>query len=982
MTRWIAQLLPLLGLVLLPAANAKPGDGPPKGQKDLVEWWRAAQDLWLGEDAYQAAGIEFKDGVCKAKFEDGIVIPVYSGKPPLSERVVGVLFVGNGGLEVGFPQRGDAWGFANHMVATKEKKPEEVRGIARSGEPYKVKIDRAMILSADPSVERMLLNRMPVGSGTYRTEKGKGEVDEEYVVTQKRGKFKAKMISTNILPQRTLRLAEAGLDARAMIRQDRLLYETLKFPGAHLRAVADFRTLDRFHVAALDGSGVGPSDHDKWMTCFRDGLGQSDVGGRAIAFTHGEDLEGKRHFKRISGEQFPQKPSEVVGRPAVMMQPVSADSRVEIRPVERRNYQQVSVESLLTVRAGGAALQHVALRLPTSRAEKGSFKLLSVTDADGKDLPWVGLHADEKFFQAKSESVVDNNEETTQIEEGVESQDVTQGGLNAPDLQGLSVGEGGLGGGGGGGGGSPDVGESNSQDGPKSEIIGTPLTMQTKQEVSIETVLFRETAFRYEILVLLPQPVAKDQETQIRVKWQAKWRYSNLSNARRQLGPTTGLQPFLPELLPSPGGTVWKTKTRFGIPPRGIWTSSGAVSGITTEKKTGEDGWRWVTAVSDHARRASVGVGKWSDHSEPSAKEMPGVKVHLLTGDAWGLQEFPPEIRRVVTFLERFLPKYPETEVELYQSYAGFAPQHVAAGWHKKASGIVGIRNIKPTDVTDAGMLEKIRKTMAQQMIARQVAHQYWGQRIGPNSTRDEWMTNALAEAYAAFYLRAAIGASHYDAWVESARKAIENPTERVQSKDLVNRRRRALSLTSSSALSDISSHLLSRYGFFIVTHQLRLRVGDQAYFRGLDRLARRRMGSWVTTEDLQAVLEETSGEDLSDFFDFWVHGGRVPAVQVYFQEVPGDGSTVVKGCIVSNQPFGSFDLPVRVTDIPDPAKPGNPRNASALVDVDDGIGLFTVPGRKGKIEVKVDPDHQLLLYKRQVIKTKALPDTCKEPAK
>ncbi len=969
MMRWITRSLPLIGLLLLPTAQAGSADGPPAGQDALVKWWRAAQDLWIGEDAYQAAGTRFDDGVCKAEFNDGIIIPVYSGRPPLSERVVGVLFIGKGDaagtLEVSFPQRGDAWGFANHMVAVGEKKPDEVRPIARQGAPYKVGITRAMILSADPSVERMLLNKMPIGGGTFRREQPDGEVDEEYVVTESRGKSKAKMISTNMLPQRTLRLEEAGLDPRAMIRQDRLLHEELGFPGAHLRAVADFRTEDRFHVAALDGSGLGPADYDQWMTCFRDGLGQSDVGGRAIAFTHGEDLNGKRRFQRISGAVFPQEGSDVVGRPKVMMHPVFADSRIEIRPVDRRTYQQVTVDSLLTVRAGGAALQHVALALPTTRAEKKSFKLLVVEDGEGNALPWVGLHADEAFFQDRGATVADANEESTQIDEGGDSQDVTQGGLNAPNLQGLAGAETGL------GGGAPEVGETNDQSGPSSEVIGTPIGMENQQEVQIETNLFDETSFRYEILVLLPQPVAKGEETQVRVKWEARWRYSNMSNARRQLGPTTGLQPYLPELLPAPGGTVWKAKTRLGVPPKGLWANTAALSGLTIDESTSEDGWRWVVSESKHARGAAVGVGKWADYAEPAARDMPGIKVHLLTGDAWGLQEFPPEIRRVVSFLERFLPKYPEEEIELYQSYAGFAPLQAAYGWHKKASGIVGIRTIKPTDVTDVGKLGEIRKTLAQQMIARQVAHQYWGQWIGPNSSRDVWITDALAEAYAIFYLRAALGKEHYESWVDSARQAIEDPTERVESTDQVNRRRRPLSLTSASGLSDMSGHLLSRYGFFVLAHQLRNRVGDQGYFRALDRLARRRMGGWITTEDLQAVMEETSGEDLSDFFDFWVHGGRVPEVTIWVQQGGASEDLTVTGCVTSDQPFGSFDLPVRVTD-----KDGA-RKVEALVDVDDGVGHFTVPGRQGKIEVLADPDGQLLLYERKVKKTRTLPEVC-----
>jgi hypothetical protein len=499
--------------------------------------------------------------------------------------------------------------------------------------------------------------------------------------------------------------------------------------------------------------------------------------------------------------------------------------------------------------------------------------------------------------------------------------------------------------------------------------------METRQPVVLETERYRETPFRYEVLVLLPKPVAEGEQTQIRVKWKAKWRYSNISSANRQLGPTTGMHPYLPELLPSPGGTAWKTKTRFGIPPQFFWTNSGAISGVTREEKTNEDGWRWVVVESEHARGSVVGTGKWADHTEPSAKDMPGVRVHLLTGDAWGLEEFPPEIRRVVSFLQRFLPKYPEEEVEMVQSHAGFATTWGAYGWDQQASGVVGIRTFKVSDVVGGAPSSDVRKTIAQQMIARQVAHQYWGQSIGPNSSRETWLTSALAEAYAVFYLRAALGKEHYERWVDRARDLIESPTERSGSEGQVNRRRRALSLTSNSALSDVNSHVISRYGFFIVAHQLRLRVGDQAYFRALDRLAQRRMGSWITTEDLQAVMEETAGVDLSDFFDFWVHGGRVPEVTIsVLQEVSEDG-TKITGCVQSDQAFGSFDLPVRITD------QAGDRKVEALVDVDHGVGSFSVPARTEDVKVEADPDGQLLLYERVVKQVKVLPEACDLPA-
>ncbi len=932
-------------------------EGPPTGQKQLNTWWAAAQELWIGEDAYEAADTHFEDGVCKASFNDGIVIPVYSGKPPLSERVVGVLFIGEGTLEVGFNQAGDAWSFANHMVRYKEKTVDEMRPVAEAGQPYKTTITRAMILSADPAVEQMLLEKMPVGAGVYRQASEEG-VDEEYVVTESRGKLRAKMISTNMLPQRTLRLEEAGLDPKAMIRQDRLLHEELGFPGSDLRSIADFRTDDRFHVAALDGAGMGPKDYDQWMTCFRDGLGQSDVGGRSIAFSHGEDLEGRRHFKRISGESFPKNPEEVVSRPRVMMVPVRADTKIEMRPVQRRNYQRITVDSLLTVRAQGAALQHVAIRLPTERARRDDFDLVKLETEDGRSLAWVGLHADESFFKVNTDSVTEATE-TMQIDEDVGSLDMDS--IEAPSLEMPTIGGGGIGAADSVGGTGDEGGDDQAGSGFEPEQMGGNIEMQTRQEQVIETELTRDSSFRYELLLLLPEPVPEGEETTIRIKWATKWRYTNMSNAGRQLGVTTGVHPYLPELLPAPGGTVWETSTRLGIPPRGLFTSAAALSGDTVEEWTTDDGWRWIKTESPHARWASVGMGKWSSVVEPAAEGMPSVRVHLFTGDAWALREFPPEVRRVVSFLQRFLPEFDQEEIEVYQTLSATSGQSMAYGWFKKAAGMVGIRTVKPSEVGQASTSDPQGETLAQRQIVQQIAHQYWGQNIAPNSARDGWLTDALADAYSAFYVRMVHGRDDYDELMASVRESIEDPVERAATKDQVNRRRRAMSLTGNTSLSDISSNVMSKYGLFVLANSLRVRVGDQAYFMGLDRLARRRDKSWVTTDDLQAILEETSGVDLSDFFNYWVHGGQVPDIKVEVREEASEDGVTLHGCISTGQPFGHFDLPIRIADN------AGERFAEALVDVDNGLGSFTVPGRQADATVTVDPDGTLLLYGRKV---------------
>ena len=45
-------------------------------------------------------------------------------------------------------------------------------------------------------------------------------------------------------------------------------------------------------------------DYDKWMSCYRDGRDEAGLGYRAIAFSHGQDLDKRQHFQRFSGLPF------------------------------------------------------------------------------------------------------------------------------------------------------------------------------------------------------------------------------------------------------------------------------------------------------------------------------------------------------------------------------------------------------------------------------------------------------------------------------------------------------------------------------------------------------------------------------------------------------------------------------------------------------------------------------------------------------
>ena len=74
---------------------------PPIDPEDLRNWWTAAGELRMGETAYRVEELQFEEGVCSVDLKGGVMIPVYTGKAPVSERMVGFLYVGDGEFQTG-----------------------------------------------------------------------------------------------------------------------------------------------------------------------------------------------------------------------------------------------------------------------------------------------------------------------------------------------------------------------------------------------------------------------------------------------------------------------------------------------------------------------------------------------------------------------------------------------------------------------------------------------------------------------------------------------------------------------------------------------------------------------------------------------------------------------------------------------------------------------------------------------------------------
>jgi hypothetical protein len=273
--------------------------------------------------------------------------------------------------------------------------------------------------------------------------------------------------------------------------------------------------------------------------------------------------------------------------------------------------------------------------------------------------------------------------------------------------------------------------------------------------------------------------------------------------------------------------------------------------------------------------------------------------------------------------------------------------------------GIVELQTVVSPTVTSGGLIRGEYPEFTRVQLARQLAGQYWGATIRPASARDAWIMDGLAGTYAALYIRAAAGAEAYDDHMAAIRKRLEQPREYTAGRGGNTPWKKAgiqrpIALTDPQ-LSDIPAHIRADYATYVLTEQLRPMLGDALFFETLRQLATARRDMVITTDELQSTFELSSGRDLSDFFDFWIHSSRLPSLSLTWTEQDGR----VTGCLESDMPFGVLNVPVEITD--------DTGTVSAPIRIVDGVAAFESTGRQGRVRVTLDPQHTMLAMDRDV---------------
>ena len=231
--------------------------------------------------------------------------------------------------------------------------------------------------------------------------------------------------------------------------------------------------------------------------------------------------------------------------------------------------------------------------------------------------------------------------------------------------------------------------------------------------------------------------------------------------------------------------------------------------------------------------------------------------------------------------------------------------------------------------------------------LAHEIAHQWWGQAVGWKNYHEQWLSEGLAQYFAALYAERHRGPEVFgDILRQMRRWAMRHSDEgpiylgyRLGHLDREPRIFRALVYNKAA----------------MVLHMLRGLIGDDAFFAGLRRFYHQWRFQKAGTDALQLAFEIEAGRPLSRFFDRWIHDAELPELKFSSHtETTARGEEVVLRFEQLTERL--FDLPVTVD-----LTYRSGEEDRVIVPVMDRVTEVRVPARGRVRRVRVNRDEVAL---------------------
>jgi hypothetical protein len=252
-----------------------------------------------------------------------------------------------------------------------------------------------------------------------------------------------------------------------------------------------------------------------------------------------------------------------------------------------------------------------------------------------------------------------------------------------------------------------------------------------------------------------------------------------------------------------------------------------------------------------------------------------------------GREEVVKTVADALAYFEETFGPYPMDELNVVTVPRGFS------------QSVTGLVTLSDLQLVDLGMWNKFyRLADRREVIAHEVAHQWWGDLVGWASYRDQWISEAMASYCARLWAKnrldphAPRGASPITVGWRldlAATTADGRPIEALGPVVLGER------LISSRADEGYTAIVYGKGA--VVLEMMARALGEKEFPRALREVVRASAGRTLSTEELIALLGQVTTTDLSAFAGEFIYGTGMPEVFYSHRfEHGAKGGWMVKG--------------------------------------------------------------------------------------
>lgn len=191
--------------------------------------------------------------------------------------------------------------------------------------------------------------------------------------------------------------------------------------------------------------------------------------------------------------------------------------------------------------------------------------------------------------------------------------------------------------------------------------------------------------------------------------------------------------------------------------------------------------------------------------------------------------------------------------------------------------------------------------SFSEDLIAHELAHQWFGDKITCGSWSDIWLNEGFATYLTGLTYENYKG--NFDSWLDGKIFHITGSPDG------------SVYVTDTTSVGVIFSSRLSYSKGAIVLHMLRWKMGDGNFFTAIKNYLKDDdlKYSYVKTDDLKLHCESVLGEDLTQFFDQWIYKEGYPSYAVEWKQNEDKSILLQIDQSQSNASVVFFEMPVEL---------------------------------------------------------------------